>query len=97
VRRAAKVDANHSLIVGALISCGATVQSLAVIGKGCPDILIGWKGSNYLVEIKDGSKPPSKRELNPDQCKWHANWRGHVMVIESVEQALAMLATAGAK
>ncbi len=92
VRRSAKVDANHSLIVGALRACGATVQSLAAIGGGCPDLLVGHRGRIHLFEIKDGSKPPSARKLTPDQETWHAAWRGApVLVIESVEQAITAL------
>lgn len=91
MRRAARTDANHSLIVGALLSCGASVQSLAAIGKGCPDLLVGWRGENLLVEIKNGDKSPSKKKLNKGQVEWHAEWRGEVVVVESVEQALAVL------
>lgn len=91
MRRAARTDDNHAEIVGALRACGATVQSLAAIGKGCPDLLVGHRGRNLLVEVKDGAKVPSARQLTADQCKWHAEWRGHAMVIESAEQAVAML------
>ncbi len=91
MRRAAKVDANQSLIVGALLSCGASVQSLASTGKGCPDLLVGHRGRNLLMEIKDGAKVPSARKLTPDQVEWHQQWRGQVIVIENVEQAVAAL------
>jgi len=91
MRRAARVDANHSLIVGALIRCGATVQSLAAVGSGCPDLLVGFRGKNFAFEIKDGSKPPGARKLTPDQETWHAAWKGQVIVVESVEQALAAI------
>jgi hypothetical protein len=41
-----------------------------------------------LLEIKDGAKPPSARQLTDDERKWHAEWRGHADVVDSVEQAL---------
>lgn len=91
MRRAAKVDANQALIVGALRACGAAVQSLAAVGKGCPDLLVGFKGRNLLMEVKDGRKPPSDRKLTPDQIEWHTAWAGQVVVVENVEQALAAL------
>ena len=91
MRRAAKVDANQALIVGALRACGATVQILAAVGKGCPDLLVGFKGRNLLMEVKDGRRPPSERKLTPDQIEWHAAWAGQVVVVENVEQALAAL------
>lgn len=36
-----RVDANHSQIVKALRQCGVSVLSLAPVGHGCPDLLIG--------------------------------------------------------
>lgn len=90
-RRAARVDANHALIVGALRACGASVQSLANVGHGCPDLLVGHRGRNLLMEVKDGCKPPSARTLTPDQREWHSSWLGRVAVVESAEQAIALL------
>lgn len=88
MRRAAKVDANQAEIVAALRQIGASVQPLHAVGQGCPDLLVGWRGMVSLLEIKDGSKPPSARKLTPDQEKWHAAWRGQVAVVENVEQAI---------
>jgi hypothetical protein len=88
MRRAAKVDANQAEIVEALRKIGASVQSLHAVGQGCPDLLVGWRGIVSLLEVKDGSKPPSARKLTEDQVKWHAEWRGQVAVVENVEQAI---------
>lgn len=88
MRRAAKTDENHQDIVRALRKLGASVQSLAAVGQGCPDILVGWRGMLSLLEIKDGSKPPSARKLTDDQVRWHAEWRGPVDVVYSVEDAI---------
>ena len=88
MRRAAKVDDNQTEIVAALRKIGATVQPLHAVGRGCPDILVGWRGMNTILEIKDGKKPPSARKLTEDQEKWHAAWRGQVTVVETVEQAI---------
>ena len=89
--RVAKVDANQSEIVAALREVGATVQSLAAIGKGCPDLLVGWRGNNYVIEIKDGRQPPSHRRLTPDQVDWHDTWNGRVHVVAGVTEALKLL------
>lgn len=91
MRRAAKVDDNQSEIVAALRAAGCSVTSLASIGKGCPDIVVGRAGVNYLLEIKDGKKPPSKRKLTPDEHMWHESWRGQVAVVHSVEDALRIV------
>jgi hypothetical protein len=91
MRRAAKIDASQPEIVKAIEKLGATVHSLAAVGAGCPDLLIGFRGRNLLWEIKDGSKSLSRRNLTPDQSAWHANWRGSVVIVETVEQAVWLL------
>ena len=84
-----RVDANQSEIVKVFRSFGYTVQTLHTVGKGCPDILVGNAGGNFLVEIKDGSKFPSQRKLTPDEKEWHENWRGQVVIIESIKDVMA--------
>jgi hypothetical protein len=90
LRRAAKVDANHAVIVGGLRACGALVRSLAAVGKGCPDLLVQHRGRLMLLEVKDGRKSPSQRKLTPDQEAFRAEgWE--FVVVESVEGAIAAL------
>jgi len=91
MRRAARVDANQADIVHVLRRAGATVQLIHVIGDGCPDLLVGWRGRNLLLEVKDGSRPPSERCLTPDEERWHALWRGQVAVVTCEREALALL------
>ena len=91
MRRAAKIDANQTEIVKALRQVGASVQSLASTGKGCPDLLVGFRGVNWLLEIKDCQKVKSARKLTDDQVVWHQTWRGKVYIVESVDQALNLL------
>lgn len=91
--RAAKVDANQSEIVAALRKIGVSVQPLHTVGKGCPDLLIGVRGINLLLEVKDGNKPPSAQKLTSDQVEWHRTWGGQVEVVNSVEQALIAVGT----
>ena len=85
---AGRVDANQSDIVDVLRSYGFNVYSLATVGSGMPDLLVGYQGVTYLIEVKDGSKPPSARKLTDDEAEWHATWSGgKVVVLESVPQA----------
>ncbi|MCU1279805.1 MAG: hypothetical protein JWM53_3351 [bacterium] len=91
---AARVDANQPDIVRALRGAGASVQLLHTVGAGCPDLLVGIDGANLLIEVKDGSKPPSKRVLTPDQTEWtewHRTWCGQVTVANSIAEALIAL------
>lgn len=91
MRRAAKVDGNHSAIVAALRAAGCGVLSLAAVGKGCPDLLVCgplWPHKTALLEVKDGSKPPSARKLTRDQMNFHAIWRGPIWIVTSPAEAL---------
>ena len=90
--RAAKVDANHEQVVSALRAVGASVQTLAAVGKGVPDLLVGYQGKTLLLEVKDGRKPPSARRLTEDQLKWHGAWRGGPLaVVDGPDAALRMI------
>lgn len=91
MRRKARVDKNQKQIVDALRRCGASVFPTHTVGGGFPDIVVGFQGVNYLVEIKDGEKIPSKRKLTPDEVDFHDTWRGRVWVVESVDDALKMI------
>lgn len=90
MRRAARTDRNHTEIVDALRKAGCSVQSLAAVGKGCPDLLVARNGQLWLMEVKDGSKPPSARELTWDQILWHQAWNCPVYTVLSIEDALAI-------
>lgn len=87
MRRAAKVDANHAAIVRALRGVGCTVQSLASVGSGCPDLLVGIGGVNYVIEVKSGPK----ERLTDDEAHWIAVWRGQVAIVDSVQAALEVV------
>ncbi|MGH8525141.1 MAG: hypothetical protein ACREXY_13285 [Gammaproteobacteria bacterium] len=92
MRRAAKVDTNHRDIVRALESCGVRVQSLAAVGNGCPDLLVGLRGKFTMLEIKDGSRVPSQQRLGAQQVDWHQRWLGFpVYVVRNEQEALASL------
>lgn len=91
MRIAARVDNNQANVIVALRKVGASVQSLAPIGKGCPDLLVGYKGINYLMEVKDGKKVPSAQKLTIDQQHWHSVWMGAVHIVKNENEALKIL------
>ena len=95
MRRAAKIDDNQPAIVSALRDVGASVQSLASLGDGVPDILVEFRKVLFLMEIKDPSKPPSKRQLTPDQVEWHRRWGGPVHIVETIEDAFNVIGVSG--
>lgn len=88
MRTRARTDANHSEIMDALKAAAMKPLSLASMGKGCPDILVGFRGVNLLLEVKDGSKAPSERVLTADEREFFATWPGHAEVVDSPEAAV---------
>lgn len=88
MRQRAKVDRNQPEIVDALRRAGASVEFLHQLGKGVPDILAGFRGVNYTMEIKDGLAPKSKQKLTDDEVEWHGKWRGQKSIVTSPEEAL---------
>lgn len=90
--RRGRIDDNQQAIVNILRTAGATVVLLSGVGKGVPDLLVGFRGVTLLMEIKDGKKPPSDRKLTTDQQKWHAEWRGGALaIVDSADSALRMI------
>ncbi len=90
-RQNAKVDANHPQIVKDLEKLqGVSVKSVATIKKFL-DIVVGYKGKNYLFEIKNPDYPPSARKLTPDEKVFHDNWQGQADVILYTKDILRII------
>lgn len=89
--RYGRVDANQKEVVERLRKCGFSVAILSNIGKGVPDLLVGANGINYLIELKDGSKPPSQRRLTEDEKAFAESWRGFVAVCNSADEILELI------
>lgn len=94
MRRAARVDANQPEIVEALRRVGATVQPLHQVGGGCPDLLIGFRNQNFLMEVKDGNKRPSEQRMSEAQHEWHRVWMGQKTIVRNVREALTVIGCA---
>lgn len=65
-----------------------STKSLASMGDGFPDIMVGKHGKNWLFEIKDGSKPPSQTKLTTDEQHFFDTWEGHVDIIYSIDDVI---------
>jgi hypothetical protein len=86
MRYAARVDANQEQIVSALRAAGAYVWII-----GLPvDLLVGYKGHSFLMEIKNG---PKKR-LTKLQEDFFEKWGGGTLCrVDGPEAALNMIRT----
>ena len=91
MRRAARADRNQPEVVTLLRRLGASVQHLHTIGKGCPDILVGAYGRNWLVEIKDDTLPKSGQALTEDEADWHRAWKGQICVVRNLDEAIEQM------
>lgn len=92
------MDDTQREIVTFLRRCGVSVFSIADVGNGCPDLLVGYRKRTHLVEVKDGSKPASARGLTWKEAKWHDTWNGSpVLIWLGVEDAALWFETTSRK
>ena len=56
------------------------------VGDGCPDVLVGYRRKNHLLEIK-----VKGGTLTPDQTMFHLAWKGSVSIVTTPEEALAAI------
>lgn len=91
MRRAARRDANEPQVIAALRAAGAYVKQIN--DEGAFDLLCWHGGRTFLLEVKDGSKPPSARTLSPAEQKFHDEWPGvNLHIVTSHQEALDILA-----
>lgn len=87
-----RTDANHKHIIDQLRKIpNLSVFSTHTIGKGFPDIVVGFNNKNYLIEIKDGDKFKSQKKLTAAEVKFHFDWYGQVSICESVTDILKVI------
>ena len=81
-----RADNNQDEIVEKLRGIGCSVQVLSQVGNGFPDLLCGYRGVNYLLEVK------GKRGVLSDyQLEWHMFWNGQVCIVRTFEDARRMI------
>lgn len=90
MRATGKKDGNQGEIVDALRAIGCSV---VVMHVPC-DLLVGFRGRNALLEVKNSNRPPSGRKLTPDQVIFQAEWRGQFTKVETVDEAIAAVVNA---
>lgn len=90
-RRARRVDANQVEVTEALRKIGAAVTPIHTLGKGIPDLLVSYRQRWIVLEVKDGKKPPSKRELTTDEKDWIGAQHAPVHIVTSAAEAVGIL------
>ena len=65
--KARRKDANHNEITRTLVQVGAELLETYQLPAAL-DVFVAYRGVWTLLEIKDGSKPPSARKLTEDEA-----------------------------
>ena len=93
-RYAKRTDENHKAIVDELRAAlpEASVFDASGAGRGFPDLGVGFRGRNYLFEVKNGAQVPSRRRLTAAQVGLHDNWQGQIAIVHSAADILAGIA-----
>lgn len=86
MRSRPRKDANHAELVTEFETLGAVVVDLSALGNGVPDLMVCLSNVCIPVEVKDGAKPPSKRELTNDQIDWWMKARMNPRVVTNPQQ-----------
>lgn len=88
-----KSDDNARAIVATLRAVGAVVWFIegAHGSAGVPDLLVGYKGRTYLLEVK-----VAKGVLSPAQQKFFGSWQGgKAAVVRNETEALEAIGIFG--
>jgi hypothetical protein len=92
MRKHGKIDSNQKSIVMALrMIPGTTVLSMAALGNGAPDLLVGYDYKNYLFEIKQNSNS----NITPMEMRFAIDWRGQLSIAYCLEDILKVIGLTG--
>lgn len=86
MKRHGKIDANQPEIVKTLRQAGASVAITSDLGDGFLDLVVGFRGANFLIEVKYG-----KNGLTPEQRDFFSSWRGQCEIARTSEEALRII------
>lgn len=75
-----RTDNNHKQVKAAFEKFGCAVLDLSQVGGGCPDLLVGCSGSDYLVEVKF-----DKGKISESQREFARRWPAPIYVCRTME------------
>jgi hypothetical protein len=85
-----RVDLNQVSLVQYARRMGANVEHLHTIGRGCPDLLVAYRGQWLLVEVKSDNG-----RLTLDEQEWHAAFDAPVHIWRTVADVVRTLEGVG--
>jgi hypothetical protein len=86
MRYDSRIDGTQVEIVECARKFGASVLPLFRLGQGAPDILVGYRSQNIMVEIKT-----ENGKLNERQEKFRDEWKGQYAVVHNTHEMLSLL------
>ena len=84
--RAKKTDSNQQEILNDLKRLGISYFVASGVGAGFPDIVVGFRGLNWFIEIKTETGKQTK-----PQIKFEESWQGQYAICRSTEQVLEVI------
>ena len=84
--RANRTDANQTEIIKFFEQAGCSVVNISSLKNRC-DLVVSKNLITVFVEVKDGSKPPSQRQLTKGEEIFRDTTKGAWFLIESIEDA----------
>lgn len=95
--RGKRTDHNQTAVVKELRALGVFIQDLSQVGKGCPDLLCGFRGRWYVIELKNPKQVPSKRKQTEDEVRWKERLYGRApyVLAETTEEIMKVLLAPG--
>lgn len=91
-----KPDANQAAIIEALRGIpDCSVLVLSAVGRGCPDLLVGYRGANLLVEVKNPAHEKvggaAMEETRARQQKFRDSWKGAVIRATGLKEIITAM------
>jgi len=87
MRYARTVDTNQTEIVNTLRQLGCSVAVTSAVGKGFPDLVVGYAGRTLLVEVKAGKH----WHYTADQLAFKSTWNGNYFTVQTREDCVALI------
>ena len=84
--RGKRVDENQKAILDDLKRLHINYFVASDVGAGFPDIVIGFRGINWFIEIKTETGKQTK-----SQIKFEKEWQGQYAICRSTEQVLEVI------
>lgn len=89
MKKGSKPDTNHAEIREGLrqVLGRYSVLDTKDVGGGFPDLVVGFRGSNYFLEVKKDEKA----RLTPAQVAFQMTWEGQWDRVNNLDEAMQVI------